>query len=272
MNGRARPLVTLLASCVLAGSALCAEPSSDFAQGVALLGRGTPFAAVRALRRALAEGDTRAHLALAQAYFVLNQHKFFREEIAEAKRSKPADAEAYYVEGRFLFQNEGKFDAAAGQFREALLRDPNHIKALCYLGISLMNMQQPAEAEVQLLKASERIEPQKSSFYLPYQTLASLYIQQGQADKAAASVDRALALAPQVALNQFLLGKIAWAQNKPAVAIPALQAAIALDDAFVEAHYLLARILKSQGNTAAAEQQLAQFKALRETYGVASRH
>jgi len=263
--------MTLLATCLLAGNALWAEPTSNFAQGAALLGRGAPFTAVRVLRLALAEGDSRAHFALAQAYFVLNQHRFFREEIAEAKRNQPSDAEPYYVEGRFLFQNESKFDAAATQFQKALFRDPNHIKALCYLGISLMNMQEPVEAEAHLLKAVEQIAQQKSSFYLPFQTLALLYIQQDQLEKAAAAVDRAVALAPQVALNQFLLGKIAWARNSPAGAIPALQAAIALDDAFLEARYLLARILKSQGKTAEGERQLAQFKALKEIYGVASR-
>ena len=79
-----RPLVIVLA--ISSGA-----PASDFTVGVSLLRQGSTFASVRALRRALASGDQAAHLPLAEAYFVLNQHRFFAEEIAQAKAANPSD-------------------------------------------------------------------------------------------------------------------------------------------------------------------------------------
>ena len=264
-----RATVALLGLLSTAGPTVRAEVRSEYlADGVSLLRQGSTFASIRAFRRALASGDARAHLPLAEAYFLLNQHKFFEEEIAQAKSSRPSDAEPYYVAGRYLFQTTSRFDDASREFEQALLRDPNHIKARCYLGISLKNTQKTAEAETQLLKAVELLEAAKSSFYLPYQTIASLYLEMGREDEAAAAIKKAVAMAPNVALNQFLLGKIAWTQKNGPAAIASLRTAISLDEAFLEAHYLLARILETQGDSAGASQQIAEFKALKEVYGV----
>ncbi len=253
-----RPLVIILA--ISSGAS-----ASDLTVGISLLRQGSTFASVRALRRALVNGEQAAHLSLAEAYFVLNQHRFFAEEIAQAKAANPLDPEPYYVNGRYLFQTASNFDAASQEFEQALSRNPNHVKARCYLGIALRNMQRTAEAEPHLLKASN------STFYLPYQTLASLYLQQDRADAAATVIERAVAMAPNIPLNQFLLGKAKWAQKKAPEAIAALNKAIALDEAFLEAHYLLARVLEAQGDTAGAQLRLAKFKSLRETYGVGRR-
>lgn len=259
-----RPLVIVLA--ISSGA-----PASDFTVGVSLLRQGSTFASVRALRRALASGDQAAHLPLAEAYFVLNQHRFFAEEIAQAKTANPSDPEPYYVNGRYLFQTAGNFDAASQEFDQALSRDSKHVKARCYLGIALQNMQRTEDAETHLLKAVDLLKNGNSSFYLPYQTLASLYLQQDRADDASTAIEHAVKIAPNIPLNQFLLGKAKWAQKKAPEAIAALNKAIALDEAFLEAHYLLARVLEAQGDTAGAQLRLAQFKNLREIYGVGRR-
>ena len=236
--------------------------------GLAHLRRGGTFAAVRAFRAALIHGDdATTHLRLAEAYFVLNQHQFFAEEIAAAKSKNPTDAEAYYVEGRFLFQTKNLFAEATEQFRQALSRDPQHIKALSYLALSLKNMQQDAEAEQQLQKGIQVNDERNGSFFLPYQALASLYLEQNRAGEALSYIQRAVKMAPSVAENQFLLGKVGLAQNDGKTAESALRTAMALDESLIEARYLLARIYQGRGDSAAANRELEKFKELKEIYG-----
>ena len=236
--------------------------------GLAYLRRGVTFAAVRAFRAALLPSDdATTHLRLAEAYFVLNQHKFFAEEIAAAKSKNPNDAEAYYVDGRFLFQTKNLFAEAAEQFRQALSRDPKHFKALSYLALSLKNMQQDAEAEQQLRKGIQANDARNGSFFLPYQALASLYLEQNRAGEALPYIQRAVKMAPGVAENQFLLAKIALAQKDEKTAESALRTAVTLDEALVEARYLLARIYQGRGDSSSANRELEKFKELKEIYG-----
>ena len=56
------------------------------------------------------------------------------------------------------------------------------------------------------------------------------------------------------------------ARSEPAEAVAALLATIQLDEAFLEARYLLARIIEMQGDTIGSKQEFAQFQALKEVY------
>ena len=248
---------------------LCPQEGNGYRWlGLAYLRRGVTFASVRAFRAALLYGDdATTHLRLAEAYFVLNQHQFFAEEIAAAKSKTPNDAEAYYVEGRFLFQTRNLYPEAAEQFRQALARDPKHIKALSYLALSLKAMQQDSEAEQMLQKSIQVNDAQNGSFFLPYQALASLYLEQDRAGDALPYVERAVKMTPGVAENQFLLGKVALARSDTKTAESALRVAIALDESLIEARYLLARLYQGRGDSAAANRELEKFKELKEIYG-----
>lgn len=235
--------------------------------GVRQLRSGSTFAAVRTLRQALKDGNARAHLYLAEAYFVLNQHALFVTEIAAAKTTSPADPEPYYIEGRFAFQIEASPQTAANFFEQALARDPGHIKAQYYAGVALRSMQKMDEAEVHLKKAMQLADARSVSFYLPYQTLAEQLLDAGRIEEAEGYIKAAVRMAPEVALNQFLLGKIMSAQSHPAEAIAALRTTVQLDEAFLEARYMLARILEKQGDAAGSKQQFAEFQALKDIYG-----
>ncbi|MBA3442880.1 MAG: tetratricopeptide repeat protein, partial [Pyrinomonadaceae bacterium] len=248
---------------------LCPSSSDGYhGLGLSYLRRGGTFAAVRHFRQALLRGDTpNIHLRLAEAYFVLNQHKFFAEEIAAAKAVNPDDPEPYYVAGRFLFQAKNELNSAAEEFRQALARDPEHFKARCYLGLSLKNMQHDTEAEQQFLKAIQLIDAKRVSFYLPYQALASFYLERNRVAEARPLIQRAVEMQSDVAANQFLLGKIAWMQKDEEVAVRALRTAISLDEAFIEARYLLAKIHQTRGDRDAARQELKNFEVSKELYG-----
>ena len=246
------------------GTRQTADPLSV---GVRQLREGATFAAVGALREALKQGDPRAHVVLASAYFVLNQRALFAKEVAAAKSAFPSDPEPYYIEGRYLSEVEDRQEAAIVQFEQALARNPQHVKARCHLGIAFRSMQRASDAEEHLLKAIQLIEARKLSFYLPYQTLSSQYLEFGRIDEAERYIKAAVAMAPEVPLNQFLLGKITEAQGRSAEAITALRTTIRLDEAFLEARYLLAAILRKQGDATGSRQQLAEFTRLKDIYG-----
>ncbi|MBC7926845.1 MAG: hypothetical protein H7039_14430 [Bryobacteraceae bacterium] len=245
--------------------------------GVKQLRTGATFAAARTLRLAVNQGDDRAHLYLASAYFVLNQHQLFATEIAAAKIAAPSDPEPWYVEGRYLFEAHGRREAAVAQFQHALSKDPEHIKSRCYLGIAFREMHLAKEAEQQLVQAIQLAESRKLRFYLPYQTLAEQLLDLNRLDEAKGYIESAVRIAPEVALNHFLLGKIAWAQSNAShsnslQAIAALRKTIEIDEAFIEARYLLARILNKQGDVAGSAEQLKEFSALKEIFGAGRLH
>ena len=112
------------------------------------------------------------------------------------------------------------------------------------------------------------MEERKIAYYLPYRAVAWLYLEQGRAEEAWTYIRTAVDMAPDVALNQFLLGKAAWARKDADTAVGALRAACSLDDAFLEAHYLLAQIFESRGDGASARQHLEEFNAKKDLYGV----
>jgi tetratricopeptide (TPR) repeat protein len=236
--------------------------------GVAFLRQERTFAAVRSLRRALQRSsDGPTHLALAEAYFLLRQHRFFDEEIDAAIAEAPQDPEPYYVAGRYSYQVEERFDIAAGYFKKALALNPRHYKASTYLALSLQGMNRTQEAEARFLETIQIVDLEKARFDLPFQLLASFYLEHGRPGEALPLIQRAVGISPDSATDHLILGKVAWALGDATTAINALEKALALDDDVVEARYSLAQIYKARGEPAKAERELEAFEALKELYG-----
>jgi tetratricopeptide (TPR) repeat protein len=236
--------------------------------GVALLRQERTFAAIRSLRKALQRsGDAPTHLALAEAYFLLKQHRFFDEEIQAAMAAAPQDPEAYYVAGRYSYEVEERFDVAAGYFQKTLALDPRHYKASTYLALSLQGMNRSQEAEARFLETIQIIDRQKAHFDLPFQLLASFYLEHGRPNEALPVIRRAVEISPASATDHLILGKVAWALGDADTAINALEKALALDDGIVEARYSLAQIYKARGEPTKAAGEQKAFEALKELYG-----
>jgi tetratricopeptide (TPR) repeat protein len=248
---------------------VCPEAAPGFYWlGVALLRQERTFPAVRTLRKALQlSSDEPTHLALAEGYFLLKQHKFFDEEIDAAISAAPQDPEPYYVAGRYAYQVDERFDVAAGYFEKALARDPAHYKASTYLALSLKGMNRTEDAEARFLKTIQIVDERKAQFDLPFQLLASLYMEHGRARDALPYIQRAVQISPGSATDRLILGQAAWALGDAETAQAAFERALALDDGLVEARYSLAQIYKARGEQAKAQTELKEFETLKELYG-----
>jgi len=235
--------------------------------GVAHLRRGRNFAAVRELRRALQLADTPGnHLMLAEAYLFLNQRQFFHEEMAAVLTRAPEQPGAQYLNGLYYYLVESNWEKAAVHFQQELAHNPNHFQAMCFLGLCYQLRGQNDHAETSFLNAVKTVDREKVETDLPFQLVASLYLDGSRAADALPYAKRAVALSPQSAKNRFLVGKAAWGVGDRTTAVGALQAAVQLDPTLPDPHYLLARIYLASGEEAKARQEVDLFKMCKELY------
>ncbi len=92
-----------------------------------------------------------------------------------------------------IYESQGKFDLASGQYQEALKKDPKHVPSLLLLGDLSYRMKDYAEAESAYTKAL-KLDPKNADVR---NNLAWVYIQTGRKlDKAKDLTAEALALDP----------------------------------------------------------------------------
>jgi tetratricopeptide (TPR) repeat protein len=236
--------------------------------GVAQLRLGHTFASIRELRRALELADTPGtHMLLAEAYLMLNQRTFFKEEIAAVFERAPQLAGAHYLAGLYYYLVENNWEEGVKHFQAELTHDAGHFQALCYLGLCYQALGRKEQAEAAFLKAIEAADREKIGADLPLQLLAALYLDDSRDAAALPYAKRAAALSPTSAKNRFLLGKAAWGVGDQAAAIAALEAAVQLDPTLTDAHYLLGRIYAIRGEDAKAREQVLLFQQCKELYG-----
>jgi tetratricopeptide (TPR) repeat protein len=94
-------------------------------------------------------------------------------------------------------------------------------------------------------------------------TLGVIYAQQGELDRAAASLRAAIAAEPGYADAHHMLGAVLHAHRDDAAAADALRRAIALRPDLTGAHDTLARVLTSSGDRAGAERHRVEADRLR---------
>src|SRR5262249_57291537 len=74
--------------------------------------------------------------------------------------SQPSEADVFVAEGILALEDK-KYDEALASFQRALQREPGHVEALYYAGVTLMAQNKAAEA-APLLERARRISPDRS--------------------------------------------------------------------------------------------------------------
>jgi tetratricopeptide (TPR) repeat protein len=164
------------------------------------------------------------------------------------------------------FESEGSTNAAIGEYHEVLKLDPNRPKIHYRIGRTLLARWQLTHAPEDRTEAAQEFEAEleldpgdANALY----ELGEIHRQQGELDQAQQFFAAALKYYPDFQEAQVGLAATLMAQQKPELALPHLQRAVALNADDEVAWYRLAQADRALGNTEEQEKALAQFQRLR---------
>lgn len=147
----------------------------------------------------------------------------------------------------------GNAFAAAGEYSGALALRPESVAAHIRRGQAYREQRREAEAIRDWSDAAHLA--QKST--QPLELLGDLYSARGEDAQAATYYDQCVQLDAQDATRLYKLGLARYRAGQPAAAINPLRRAVAINDNFGEAHYLLGLVLR---DTQAAPQAMASLE------------
>ena len=174
----------------------------------------------------------------------------------------PQDEEGPYMLGRIYYQ-EGRIDHATGQFQRALKLNPKSYKAYDNLGLCYQSLGDTELATRYFLTAIKLVDKDHPDYDWPYANLASLLLDQGDAQKAYAFALKAADRNPYSARNFYLGGKALGKLGKDELSANWLERSIALDSNYPEPLYLLSRVYSQLGQEDKAKAALEKFKAVK---------
>ena len=206
---------------------------------------GALDAAIEAWRAALAArpADRRASRGLALALVAVGRSPEAVTLARTAAESAPKDSEALFTLG--LAQSEQDVEAAMTTLRTLLDRAPDHTLARYNLALLLRRADRLDEAVAELDRVIA-LDPRAEAHY----ALGLTWWQRGDAARATASFEAAIAMEPRYAEAYHKLGVVRAAQRDWAAAHAALQRSLTLRPGMAEVHDTLARVLRASGDDA----------------------
>lgn len=233
------------------------------------LRRGNTFASTRAYRKAeaLQPRNGEVHRLLASNYFLLSQRILFKQEIEKALAVDPADEQADYLAGRFSFEVEQNFAAAAPYLSKASRLNPADSKASYYLALSYAHLSKPDEARNEFARACESVESSHEKYTAPFRGMAEFLLEKGDPAKGLQYLQRALRIDSDDAESLYLEAKAFLQLGRTGEAITTLERCVTLDPSDAEPEYLLGITYAKNGQQALAQQAMARFRQIQEEYG-----
>jgi tetratricopeptide (TPR) repeat protein len=164
------------------------------------------------------------------------------------------------------FESEGSTDLAIGEYREVLKLDPHRVKIHYRIGRTLLARWQLTHLPEDRAEAAREFEQElqldpgnANAIY----ELAEIHRQMNELDQAQQLFETALKYYPDFEEAQLGLATTLMRQDKPDLALPHLQRAIALAADDEVAWYRLSQADRALGNTEEQKKALAQFQRLR---------
>ncbi len=167
--------------------------------------------------------------------------------------------------GRYYEHDVNDYLKAISYFDKALERDPGDFKSLHFRAFCLQMLGREAEARVGYEAAIRRIEAGGAAFGWPYQKMAELLL---PTDPHAAMqyAQKAVKLEPEVEASHLVVAKINESQGDFDAAILECLEAARLKPNDPAIRYVLMRLYKKEGDSAAAAEQLKLHEKLRAVY------
>jgi tetratricopeptide (TPR) repeat protein len=164
------------------------------------------------------------------------------------------------------FESEGSTNAAIGEYREVLKLDPHRVKIHYRIGRTLLARWQLTHVPEDRAEAAREFEQElqldpgnANAIY----ELAEIHRQMNELDQAQQLFEAALQYYPDFEEAQVGLAATLMTRQKPDLALPHLQRAVALNADDEVAWYRLAQADRALGNTEEQKKALAQFQRLR---------
>ena len=235
-----------------------------------------------------------AGLQLERAYTGLRKDQKAMEVALELNRLYPDDPEVLYHTGRLFgnfaylnmqklaqvapdsvwrhqaaaeaYEAQGSYDLAVREYREVLARDPQRAGIHFRLGrtlLALSRQSNSAENTAEALKEfQQELQLDPSNANAAYE-LAETYRNSGEFPQAEQFFEQALKYYPDFEEAHLGLAAAMMSQQKPEMALPHLQKAIALDPNNEVSWYRLSQVERSLGNTAEQQKAMAEFQRVK---------
>ncbi len=219
--------------------------------------------AVRELSRSLQLNvkDAQAHKILALVCTFVGRYDLAEVELQAAAQLEPKSPEIHYFLGRVYYTRQ-VFAMAKQQFETAIQLDPGYMKAYNNLGLVMETLGKNDEAVKDYTTAAQMNEAQHLNSPLPFEYLSAHYNRMRQPDLAIDFADKALEIDSQCDLAYYDLAKAFQIQNEWQKAADSVQKAIAINSSTAEYFYLLSKALRKLGKVPESEAALKKFEAI----------
>ncbi len=169
------------------------------------------------------------------------------------------------------YESQGSTNSAIGEYREVLKLDPNRPNIHYRMGRTLLARWRLTHSPDDLAQASaafeEELKIDPSNANSAYE-LGEIDREANRLDQAAEMFEDAIKYYPEFEEACVGLGATLSAEQKPALAIPYLQKAVALNPGDEVAWYRLSLAARAVGNTAEQTRAIAEFKRLHQQNGI----
>ena len=212
---------------------------------------------------AIASLDDQSRFSLAMAYLRLNRPDWGRDELQRLSQSNPQNPLYLYWLAKLDYDARA-YTPAISRLRRVIELDPHMMRAYNNLGLCFDSLGQFDEAIQNFTRAIELNRRQEQPSAWPPLNLAVSLISLNRLDEAVARLHEALSYNPKFPQAHYQLGLVLEKQRKFEEAIAPLQRAIELDPLYPEPHYTLGRIYQRLGKREEAQEQIEEFKKLRQ--------
>jgi tetratricopeptide (TPR) repeat protein len=213
---------------------------------------------------AIAPLDERSRFTLAMAYVKLNRRDWARPVLDRLSAAQPERQLYLYWLGR-LDYDEQKYASAISRLERVVVLDPGMMRAFDLLGLCYDYLGRFDDAIKNYNQAVELNRRQATPSAWPLVDLSISLLEVNQPAEAERNLREAIRYDAKLPQAQYQLGHVLEMRQAYPEATERLRQAATLDPAYPEPHYLLGRIYQKKGESEAARAEIARFQELKKT-------
>jgi tetratricopeptide (TPR) repeat protein len=210
---------------------------------------------------AMAPTDPKLYKLAALSAIRMDRLDIAEPDLQTAARLAPGDYLVHFHLGA-LHYTKSLFLLAKPELEKAAELNPHYMPALLFLGLALEEVGDEKTTVATYRRAMEVAANGAAGKELPHLYLGRFYYRLNRLEDSLPLLEKAAEINPSSAEAQLQLGKALHALKRDDKAVGALERSVAANSKDPEPHYLLFRILESQGRAQAAQAELKEFQEL----------